>query len=183
MFLKQEEKALWIQCLIHYCNCHSFKDSHKKTLPISWGKSSWALQSIKPAKLSWKPVTHAVNWYSYWKVKSPHVLHLRIHHTAPRNIFRHLMSSSHNLCSGWAPPTSRPIPPKPRPTQWASARLSSWANCSIWHIPPELHEYHQQPRPSLNSRLWAESTDNLEKRIGNFILTHIDVRQAGKYWK
>ena len=25
---------------------------------------------------------------------------------------------------------------------------------------------------SLNSRLWAESTDNLEKRIGNFILTH-----------
>ena len=33
-------------------------------------------------------------------LKSPHVLHLRIHHTAPRNIFRHLMSSSHNLCSG-----------------------------------------------------------------------------------
>ena len=28
------------------------------------------------------------------------LLHLRIHHTAPRNIFRHLMSSSHNLCSG-----------------------------------------------------------------------------------
>ena len=32
---------------------------------------------------------------------------------------------------------------------------------------------------SLNSRLWAESTDNLEKRIGNFILTHIE-RPSGR---
>ena len=30
-----------------------------------------------------------------------------------------------------------------------------------------------------NSRLWAESTDNLEKRIGNFILTHIE-RPSGR---
>ena len=32
---------------------------------------------------------------------------------------------------------------------------------------------------SLNSRLWAESTDNLEKRIGNFILPHIE-RPSGR---
>ena len=32
---------------------------------------------------------------------------------------------------------------------------------------------------SINSRRWAESTDNLEKRIGNFILTHIE-RPSGR---
>ena len=32
---------------------------------------------------------------------------------------------------------------------------------------------------SLSNRLWAENTDNLERRIGNFILTHIE-RPAGR---
>lgn len=32
---------------------------------------------------------------------------------------------------------------------------------------------------SLNSRLWAKTTENLEKRIGSFILTHTE-RPAGK---
>ena len=32
---------------------------------------------------------------------------------------------------------------------------------------------------SLNNRLWTESTDNLERRIGNFILTHTE-RPAGR---